>query len=68
MSRALIIVDPQNDFCEGGALAVPNSREIFAYINALKKKEFFDHIIITKDWHPKDHVSFASRHGLEPFT
>ena len=63
MSRALIIVDVQNDFCEGGSLGVAQSSEIFKFINPLKKKKpFFEHIIITKDWHPKGHVSFASRH------
>ena len=68
MSRALIIVDVQNDFCEGGSLGVTNSGDIFKYINTLKKrKDFFSHVILTKDWHPKNHVSFASRHEKQPF-
>lgn len=68
MSRILIIVDVQNDFCEGGSLAVPESNQIFKYINALKKrKTFFDRVIFTRDWHPPKHVSFASRHGKQPF-
>lgn len=69
MSRVLIVVDTQNDFCEGGSLAVTSSSEIFQYINPLKKnKQFFSHVILTRDWHPKGHVSFASTHGKEPFT
>lgn len=69
MSRVLIVVDPQNDFCEGGSLGVSGSSDIFKYINALKKnKPFFSHVILTRDWHPKNHVSFASTHGKEPFT
>jgi nicotinamidase/pyrazinamidase len=59
MSKALIIVDTQNDFCEGGSLAVRNSAEIFPYINKLKKMDTFSHILITRDWHPPQHISFA---------
>lgn len=66
--RALIIVDPQNDFCTGGSLAVPNSNDIFPTINCLKnKKEFFSAVFITKDWHPLDHISFAVNHDTQPF-
>lgn len=69
MSKALIIVDVQNDFCEGGSLEVPQSGEIFKFINQLKSnKGFFNHVLLTKDWHPETHVSFASRHEKEPFT
>lgn len=69
MSKALIIVDLQNDFCERGSLSVPGSSEIFAPINALKKRrDLFSKIILTRDWHPLNHVSFASTHNLQPFT
>ena len=66
--KALIIVDPQNDFCEGGALGVAGSGAIFPVINALKKNhELFSTIVISKDWHPKDHISFAETHQTHPF-
>jgi nicotinamidase-related amidase len=69
MSRALLIVDVQNDFCEGGSLGVSHSSEIFPYINTLKQhKEFFSHIVVTQDWHPQEHISFASRHHKPPFS
>ncbi len=60
MKKALIIVDVQNDFCEGGSLAVPGSNEIIPYINLLMQDNEYDHIILTQDWHPADHKSFAS--------
>jgi nicotinamidase/pyrazinamidase len=63
---ALIIVDPQNDFCPGGALAVAGGDEIMAGIAALSER--FELVVITQDWHPADHKSFASSHpGEEPF-
>jgi nicotinamidase/pyrazinamidase len=68
MSKVLIIVDPQNDFCEGGSLAVPHSNDIFPVINKLRSNPIFSHVIITQDWHPKKHVSFASTHKLQPLT
>jgi nicotinamidase/pyrazinamidase len=58
--KALIMVDLQNDFCQGGSLAVPGANEIIPLANQLQKK--FDLIIATKDWHPQDHMSFASNH------
>ena len=62
---ALIIVDVQNDFCPGGSLAVPGGDEIVAKINELKKK--FKMVVLTQDWHPADHTSFASNHeGKNP--
>ncbi len=62
----LLVVDPQNDFCPGGALAVPGGDEIFALINKLAER--FEHIAITQDWHPAGHSSFASSYpGKEPF-
>lgn len=50
--KALIIVDVQNDFCEGGSLEVKNSNAIFPFINHLIKEEDFEKIYVTKDWHP----------------
>ena len=65
--RALVVIDPQNDFCPGGALAVAGGDEIMPKINAMM--ESFDLVVLTQDWHPKGHSSFASSHdGAEPFT
>ena len=58
--HALIIVDLQNDFCPGGALAVPGGDEIVPHINQMQQA--FAHIVLTQDWHPADHHSFASNH------
>lgn len=58
---ALIIVDMQNDFCEGGSLAITDSLSIIPLINYLRGKNF-DHIIRTRDWHPADHISFGPNH------
>lgn len=63
MKKALIVVDVQNDFCEGGALAVPNANEIIPYINLLMEDSTYDEIILTQDWHPANHKSFASNNG-----
>lgn len=64
--KALLIVDVQNDFCPGGALAVPDGDTIVPVINSLS--EHFDSVIQTQDWHPADHHSFASSHkGKEPY-
>lgn len=64
--QALIVIDVQNDFCPGGALAVQGGHEIVPLINDLLAS--FDHVILTQDWHPKGHSSFASSHpGKEPF-
>ncbi|CAN5434254.1 bifunctional nicotinamidase/pyrazinamidase [soil metagenome] len=59
-NSALVVIDVQNDFCPGGALAVPGGDEIVPVINAMAPK--FDHLIATQDWHPVTHKSFASRH------
>ncbi|MEM8581299.1 MAG: bifunctional nicotinamidase/pyrazinamidase [Pseudomonadota bacterium] len=65
MSDALIVIDVQNDFCPGGALAVPEGDTIVAGINRLMER--FSAVILTQDWHPADHLSFASQHqGLNP--
>ena len=64
---ALLIIDPQNDFCEGGSLAVTGGNSIMPLINKLADK--FDKVIITQDWHGQDQISFASNHeGADPFT
>lgn len=59
--RSLILVDLQNDFCPGGSLPVPDGNKTIPLINSLQ--EHFDLIVATKDWHPKDHLSFAINHG-----
>lgn len=62
----LLIIDVQNDFCTGGALAVPDGEAVVPLINRLNGQ--FDHIVLTQDWHPAGHESFASSHaGKEPF-
>src|SRR5205085_10101729 len=62
----LIVVDMQYDFLPGGALEVKKGDEIIAPINALARK--FDKVILTQDWHTKNHISFASTHaGKKPF-
>ena len=66
--KALIIVDPQNDFCEGGSLEVPNASYIFPEINKLRREINFNKVFITKDSHPENHVSFAVNHNKKPFT
>jgi nicotinamidase/pyrazinamidase len=65
MKRALILVDLQNDFLPGGALAVPNGDEVITLANELQRH--FDLVVATKDWHPPDHGSFAANHkGKKP--
>lgn len=60
-----VIIDVQNDFCPGGALAVPDGNDVVPVINRLT--DSFDHHVITQDWHPKGHLSFASSHeGKSP--
>lgn len=63
MKKALIIVDVQNDFCEGGALAVPDADCIIPYINLLLEENEYDQVVLTQDWHPANHKSFASNNG-----
>ena len=60
MTHALIVIDVQNDFCPGGALAVSDGDAIVPGINALMPE--FDAIVLTQDWHPAGHSSFASQH------
>jgi nicotinamidase/pyrazinamidase len=62
----LLIIDVQNDFCAGGALAVPDGDAVVPVINRLAER--FEHIALTQDWHPKGHRSFATAHpGRAPF-
>lgn len=62
----LVIVDVQNDFCRGGALAVPEGDAVVPAINRLAAQ--FAHVVLTQDWHPPGHMSFASSHlGKQPF-
>ena len=64
--QALIVIDVQNDFCPGGALAVAGGDEVVPLINGLVGD--FAHVILTQDWHPPHHSSFASSHpGRQPF-
>ena len=61
----LVVVDIQNDFCPGGSLSVPRGHEVVPIINRLARR--FQHVVLTQDWHPPDHLSFASAHpGKRP--
>ncbi len=63
---ALLVIDVQNDFCPGGALAVPDGGAIIPLINRLAAK--FATVVLTQDWHPPAHISFAASHpGKQPF-
>lgn len=62
----LLVVDVQNDFCPGGKLAVPAGDEVVALVNRLGAR--FQHVVLTQDWHPPGHRSFASSHpGRQPY-
>src|SRR5689334_23556004 len=62
----LIVVDVQNDFLPGGALAVPKGDEVISAINRLARR--FENVVLTQDWHPAQHISFATSHaGRQPF-
>ena len=66
MTHALLVIDVQNDFCPGGALAVAQGDQVVAPINAMM--DAFDAVILTQDWHPAGHSSFAGTHpGKAPF-
>ncbi|MEN6364828.1 MAG: bifunctional nicotinamidase/pyrazinamidase [Rectinema sp.] len=65
MRTALIVVDIQNDFCPGGALAVSRGDEVIPVANALLER--FPLSVLTQDWHPARHRSFASTHGVAPY-
>ncbi|MFN3657071.1 MAG: bifunctional nicotinamidase/pyrazinamidase [Pseudolabrys sp.] len=63
---AFLVVDVQNDFCPGGALSVPHGDEIVPLVNKLAQR--FAHVLLTQDWHPRGHLSFASSHpGKKPY-
>jgi nicotinamidase/pyrazinamidase len=63
---ALVVIDTQNDFCPGGALAVAEGDRIVPVVNRLLR--LFRHVVLTQDWHPRGHVSFASSHpGRRPY-
>ena len=65
-SDVLLVIDVQNDFCPGGALAVPRGDEVVPIVNRLASR--FANVVLTQDWHPPDHLSFASAHpGRKPF-
>jgi len=62
----LLVIDVQNDFCPGGALEVPRGDEVVPIVNRLARR--FSNVVLTQDWHPPDHLSFASAHpGRRPF-
>ncbi|MEQ8332715.1 bifunctional nicotinamidase/pyrazinamidase [Nisaea sp.] len=64
---ALIVIDVQNDFCPGGALAVTGGDAVVPVANRLMQR--FDHVVLTQDWHPADHSSFAANNpGHDPFS
>ncbi len=65
-SDVLLVVDVQNDFCPGGALAVPHGDEIVPVVNHSAAR--FRNVVLTQDWHPRGHLSFASSHpGKKPY-
>jgi nicotinamidase/pyrazinamidase len=66
MTHSLLVIDVQNDFCPKGALAVTNGDEIVKGINALMPD--FDAVILTQDWHPAGHSSFATSHDADPMS
>ncbi|HEX7300144.1 MAG TPA: nicotinamidase [Solirubrobacteraceae bacterium] len=66
MAEALVIVDFQNDFTPGGALAVPNGNAVAARLNELAASPRFELVVATRDWHPHDHSSFAAQGGPWP--
>jgi nicotinamidase/pyrazinamidase len=64
--QVLLVIDVQNDFCRSGALEVPRANEVIPIINHLARQ--FEHVILTQDWHPRNHQSFASAHvGRKPY-
>jgi len=62
---ALLVIDVQNDFMPDGALPVTEGDQVVPVINSLARK--FEHVILTQDWHPNRHISFASTHSKQPF-
>ena len=69
MKTGLIIVDVQNDFCEGGSIGLQGSQELIERINSLRKIVNFDEVYLSQDWHPEAHISFQSNNpDVEVFT
>jgi nicotinamidase/pyrazinamidase len=68
MAKALLVVDLQNDFYEEGALAVPNASKINQKVNELLESDEYKVIVASQDWHPAEHLSFASNHNRAPFS
>ena len=66
MARALLIIDFQNDFTPGGALAVPDGDAIAGRVNELIASGDFELVVATRDWHPRDHASFEEQGGPWP--
>lgn len=67
--RVLLVVDVQNDFCPGGALGVPEGDQVVPVVNSLMHSGEFDYVIASQDWHPRNHISFASNNpGSELFS
>ena len=66
MPEALLIVDFQNDFTPGGALAVPDGDTVAERLNALAASGDYDLVVATRDWHPPDHGSFSAQGGIWP--
>lgn len=64
LTDALLLIDVQPDFMPGGKLAIAHGDEVLGPINALARR--FDHVLLTQDWHPPQHISFASTHGRQP--
>ena len=62
---ALIVVDPQNDFCPGGSLAVPHGDDVFPIVNRIMPR--FRHVLATQDWHPPEHRYFQTYGGPWPY-
>jgi len=66
MKHALLVIDVQNDFCPGGSLAVKDGDQIVSGINEIMND--FNYVILTQDWHPANHSSFATNQNAEPFS
>ena len=66
MKHALLVIDVQNDFCPSGSLAVIEGDQIVSKINDIM--DDFDYVILTQDWHPANHSSFASNQNADPFS
>lgn len=65
---ALVVVDVQNDFCSGGQLEAKNGEQVVPLVNGLMKQSGWGVVVLTQDWHPPGHASFASTHeGKQPF-